>query len=65
MKNLLALATILVPGAALAHEGHGTLSDPVLHLLGEPVHALPLLAVIVGAVALFVARRADKVKTRR
>jgi hypothetical protein len=49
------IATVLaVPGLAAAHPGHG--ADPsgasLLHHLGEPEHALPLLAAIAVAALL-------------
>lgn len=64
MKKLIALAVTLSPAVAVAHAGHGATADPVLHLLGEPVHALPLLAMLVGGVALVGWRRAQKARNR-
>ena len=43
MNRLAALAIGLIPAAALAHPGHGTLSG-ILHGF-EPLHALPIAAV--------------------
>ena len=50
--------TALAPAAAMAHPGHGALTG-MLHGL-EPVHALPLLALI--AFGGWVVRRARKAK---
>ena len=68
MKKLLALAATLSPTTALAHAGHGTLTDPVMHVLGEPAHALPLIggfAIAVVAITLVAVRRAQKARARR
>ena len=54
MKKAVALLSTIIPMAALAHEGHGMVADPVLHQLFEPVHLAPLA---VGVLLLWVARR--------
>lgn len=67
MKRASALLTALaalVPSTALAHPGHGITTDPVLHLLSEPAHALPLIAVVAGALIFTFVRHGQKVKNR-
>ena len=64
MKQLASLLTVLSPSTALAHPGHGAITDPVLHLLGEPAHALPLLALVACAVTFGLHRRSAKARTR-
>jgi len=64
MKRLATLLTALAPSTALAHSGHGAITDPVLHLLGEPAHALPLLALVAGGLAFGLHRWAEKARTR-
>jgi len=44
------------PLSGFAHEGHGTLSNSVLHQLGEPQHVLPLLLIVVGLLAVVLKR---------
>jgi|GEM_PF-2219360 len=48
------------PLSGFAHEGHGTLSNSVLHQLGEPQHVLPLLLIVVGLLAVVLKRKLDK-----
>ncbi|MCA9074324.1 MAG: hypothetical protein R3B91_14635 [Planctomycetaceae bacterium] len=54
IRTTLALITsTLVTTPLLAHPGHGT-TDPqsVTHYVGEPVHALPLVLIVVAVAAL-------------
>lgn len=67
MNRAIALLTplaLFAPGAALAHPGHGATTDPVLHLLVEPAHALPLLAVAAVGLGIAFVRHARRVKSR-
>lgn len=50
-----------MPGAALAHPGHGVITNPVLHQITESVHLLPILTVLATALAVAWYRR----RTRR
>jgi hydrogenase/urease accessory protein HupE len=54
-----AAALSLAPAAALAHPGHGALTG-LMHGF-EPLHALPVLALI--ACGVWLARRARKAKS--
>ena len=49
MFRILLAAVSLSPLLTLAHEGHGTISNPWLHVLAEPSHALPLLLLLIAA----------------
>lgn len=56
-----ALLLLLLPGVALAHEGHGSSdSSSLLHYLTEPVHAVVLLVSVLGLV--FIHRRGRATK---
>ena len=54
IRTALTATALAFPALASAHPGHG--ADPsgvsLLHVLGEPEHALPLLAAILVAAAL-------------
>ncbi|MCB0521026.1 MAG: hypothetical protein H6577_20040 [Lewinellaceae bacterium] len=61
MKKLLTLLVISLPAASFAHGGHG-LFDPntLMHYVGTPEHALPILA-IAAVVGWLLFRRKQRV----
>ena len=50
------VGSLLIPTAAMAHEGHGV--SGVLHYIAEPIHVLPVLALV--GVAWLVLRQVKK-----
>lgn len=49
---------LLLPAAAAAHPGHGSVeADSALHYFAEPVHALLLAAALAGGIVALWARR--------
>lgn len=59
-KSLTAAAAASLPAVALAHPGHGVLTG-ALHGM-EPVHVLPVLAIV--AVGVWLVRRSIKARSR-
>jgi len=59
-----ALVFSLTAAAASAHPGHGARVDTLLHWLGEPVHALPIMAALVGVVAVGATRQLRRSRKR-
>jgi hypothetical protein len=63
VNALLAACTVLAPGLAIAHPGHGTTApESVQHYVLEPVHAVPVVILLVAIGGLWVWLRAKKSK---
>jgi ribose/xylose/arabinose/galactoside ABC-type transport system permease subunit len=62
----LALLVALAPGPAWGHPGHGApgAAQGWLHQLAEPVHALPLAALILAAAAALCGLRLARTRSR-
>ncbi len=62
-------AVLLFPLEALSHPGHGQASESVAHYVTEPIHAIPIAALVCGSIfvvgVMWVSQRAIRIFSSR